>query len=113
MTENTSAHDRTVVLHVADKPEDVARAVDAAASLTQARPGLRVRIIVNGPALGGVVAESQRLAPNPATTVEACEIGMRRRDLTPDLLQPAVHTVASAVIALVDAQLAGAAYVRI
>jgi len=99
MTE-ANTRPRTVVLHVSGDPADVSRAVAAANSLAETHPDLAVRVIVNGPALEG-------------TTVEACSVGMERRNVSPDQLQPAVHTVASAVTALVDAQLEGAAYVRL
>ena len=112
MTE-ANTRTRTAVLHVSGDPADVSRAVAAANSLAETHPDLAVRVIVNGPALEGVTSAGITLAPMEGTTVEACSVGMQRRNVLPDQLQPAVHTVASAVTAIVDAQLEGAAYVRL
>lgn len=106
-------HTSVVLLHVSDGPEGVARAVAAASSLTESRPGLRVRIIVNGAALEGVTTTAGSVTTQENTTVEACRVGMRRRDISADQLQPEVQTVESALTTLVDAQLAGAVYIRI
>lgn len=102
-----------VVLHVSDRAEDVPRAVAAAEALKQGNPGLDVRIIVNGPALNGVTDSAHPITAAGAATVEACALGMKRRSLPLETLQPDVLTVASSVVAIVEAQLAGAAYVRI
>ena len=102
-----------VVLHVSDAAEHLPRATAAATTLREARPGTRVRIIVNGPALDAVVADGVPLTVDEATSVEACELGLGRRGLDPEALQPGVRTVGSAVIALFDAQQAGASYIRI
>ncbi|QDZ14178.1 DsrE family protein [Humibacter ginsenosidimutans] len=106
-------HGSVILLHVSDSPEDVARAVAASSSLTGSRPGLRVRIIVNGAALEGVTETAESVTTQENTTVEACQVGMRRREISPDQLQPEVQTVESALTTLVDAQLAGAVYIRI
>ncbi|MCW4458959.1 hypothetical protein [Microbacterium sp. MPKO10] len=103
----------TAVLHVSDNADDVSRAVSAAETLVEANGSLAVRIVVNGPALAGVTTSARLLAPGPRTTIEACDQGMQRRSIPREALQPAVHTVGSAVVALVEAQLHGAAYVRI
>ncbi|GAA4489451.1 hypothetical protein [Microbacterium panaciterrae] len=106
----------TVVLHVSDRPEDVARAIDSAHTLHANRPAYRIRIIVNGPALRGATVDGAPLdlsrLPEGAG-IEACEVGMRSRGIPTDTLQAGVRTTASAVVALSEAQLAGAAYVRI
>ncbi|UNX54983.1 DsrE family protein [Georgenia sp. TF02-10] len=47
------------------------------------------------------------------TEVAACSVGLGRRGLDPDELRPEVGTVPSAVTSIVQAQLAGAAYIRI
>lgn len=104
---------RQVILHVSDKADDVPRAAAAAETITQSNPGLKVRIIVNGPALNGVTDSAEKVIPGEATTVEACELGMQRRSLPLETLQPNVLTVSSSILAIVEAQLAGAAYVRI
>ncbi|OIU88688.1 MULTISPECIES: DsrE family protein [unclassified Microbacterium] len=106
----------TVLLHVSSRPEDVARSIGTARTLHRSRPDHRIRIIVNGPAITGVTADATPLDLShlPATAViEACEVGMRAHDIVAEQLQPGVTTVASAVVALVDAQFAGAACVRI
>lgn len=103
----------TAVLHVSDNADDVSRAVSAAEALVEANDSLTVRIVVNGPALDGVTTFADHLAPGAQTRIEACEQGMQRRSIPRDALQPSVHTVRSAIVALVDAQLHGAAYVRL
>lgn len=110
---NTSQTAAEAVLHVSDAPEHLARATGAAKLLRQERPGTRVRIIVNGAALDGLVAGAEPLALDDGYTVEACETGMGRRGLDPAALQPGVGTVGSAVVALFDAQQHGASYIRI
>ncbi|MEX1080003.1 MAG: hypothetical protein WED09_12950 [Homoserinimonas sp.] len=102
-----------VILHVSDKAEDVPRAVAAAETLTQNNSELDVRIIVNGTALNGVTDSAEQVSPGEATTIEACELGMQRRNLPLETLQSNVPTVPSSILAIVEAQLAGAAYVRI
>lgn len=103
---------RDVILHVSDDPADVQRALDAAAELQRADPGTRVRVIVNGPALAGLTGTDAVDVPEN-TEVAACSVGLDRRGVDPDDLRPEVRTVPSAVTAIVEAQRAGAAYVRI
>ena len=102
-----------VVLHVSDTAEDVARANAAATALTQADPQLRVRILVNGPALAGLTDSSSAITPSDGVTVEACSVGLQRRGMLDKPLQADVQAVESAVVAIVEAQRAGAAYVRL
>jgi len=107
---------QTVLLHVASRPEDVARAVGTARTLHRHRPEHRIRIVVNGPAITGVTtdADALDLSRLPQTaTVEACEVGMRAHGIPGEKLQPGVGTVDSAVVTLSDAQFDGGAYVRI
>ncbi|GAB3750384.1 hypothetical protein [Microlunatus parietis] len=108
MNENT----REVILHVADDPADVQRALDAAAGLQAAGLGVRVRVIVNGPALAGLTGTDAVQVPEH-TEVAACSVGLGRRGIDPGELRPEVGTVPSAVTAIVHAQLADAAYIRI
>lgn len=103
---------REVILHVSDDPADVQRALDAAAGLQAADLGVHVRVIVNGAALTGLTGADAVVLPE-STEVAACSVGLGRRGIGSDELRPAVQTVASAVVAIVEAQLAGAAYVRI
>lgn len=103
---------REVILHVADDPADVQRALDAAAGLHAADLGVRVRVIVNGPALAGLTGTDAVHVPEH-TEVAACSVGLGHRGVDPDELRPEVGTVPSAVTAIVQAQLTGAAYIRI
>lgn len=77
----TSQTAAEAVLHVSDAPEHLARATGAAKLLRQERPGTRVRIIVNGAALDGIVAGAEPLALDEGYTVEACETGLGRRGM--------------------------------
>lgn len=101
-----------VLLHVSDRSDDVARALTSAATLVGEQPQLRVRIIVNGPALDGLTGQ-ETVEPAAGVRVEACEVGMTRREISAGDLRPGVETVASAVVALVQGQHSGAAYIRI
>lgn len=103
---------RDVILHASDDPADVQRALDSAAGIASADLGVRVRIIVNGPALEGLTG-SEAVSLPEGTEVAACSVGMGKRGIDADDLRPDVQTVPSAVRAIVEAQLAGAAYVRI
>ncbi len=103
---------REVILHVSDDPADVQRALDAAAGLEDSSLDVSVRVIVNGAALTGLTGEEAVALPEH-TQVAACRVGMGRRGIDPGELRPAVQTVPSAVVAIVEAQMAGAVYVRI
>lgn len=105
--------EKTVVLHASTRPEDVTRAIDAAERLRAWRPEHRIRIIVNGPAITGVTVQAPQLELSDAATVEACEVGMRSHGITVEDLQSGVTTTPAAIVALTDAQLTGAAYIRI
>lgn len=112
MTDSTIGLRNDVVLHASDGPEDVDRATAAGAAIIRADPALRVRVIVNGPALDRLISTAERVAPVDGVTVQACQVGMRRRGIE-DGLQPGIQTVASAVVSIVQAQREGASYVRI
>ncbi|MFK4760108.1 hypothetical protein ACI3KS_04150 [Microbacterium sp. ZW T5_45] len=102
-----------VIVHVADNPEDVARATGAATAITQADRTLQVRIIVNGPALGGLLDSAPAVEVTDGVTIEACRVGLSRRGIDESQLQTPVSLVDSAAVAIVFAQRAGAAYVRL
>lgn len=104
---------RTVLLHVSNRPEDIVRAIGSAETLYGERPATRIRVIVNGPAILGVAADAPALPATTAATIEACENGMRSHRIPVDALQPGVVTVPAAVVALSDAQFDGAAYIRV
>src|SRR5699024_4070853 len=101
-----------VVLHVSDLPADLERAIGAAGRIVRARPATTARIIVNGPALTGLLG-GEALAPPPGVSVEACQFGLEQRGLSMNDVRPGVASVPMAVVALVDAQHAGAAYIRL
>lgn len=67
---------------------------------------------MNGPALTGLIGDEELETP-PGVQIQACEVGMKGRGLDRSDLRPGVGTVDSAAAALADAQLAGAAYIRI
>lgn len=108
----THQSSKEVILHASDEAGDVQRAVEAASTLRATDPELEVRIIVNGPALSGLTGHDDLEIPE-GTQVEACSIGMGRRGIAEQELRPSVQTTPSAVVAIVRAQSAGAAYVRI
>lgn len=110
MTHDETA--RSVILHASDAPADVARATDAARELRRAHPELAVRVIVNGDALAALTDGTAVAAPD-GVQVQACSTGLARRNLDPVRLPDTVGTVPAAVTAIVEAQLAGAVYVRI
>lgn len=103
---------REVILHASDDPADVQRALDAAAGLQHSNSAVSVRVIVNGAALTGLTGTDAVTLPEH-TQVAACSVGLGRRGIDPAELKPAVQTVPSAVVSIVEAQLAGAVYVRI
>lgn len=100
-----------VVLHVSTHPDDVPRAIGSARLL--AAEGWTVRIIVNGPALGGLLTDAAALPAVAGVSIAACETGMRGRGIQAENLAPGTGTVPSAVVALAQAQRAGAAYIRV
>lgn len=102
-----------VIVHIADRPEDVARATAAAAAITHADPTLQVRIIVNGSALDGLVNSAPALDEADGVTIEACSVGLKRRGIDETQLQTSTTPIDSAVVAIVFAQRAGAVYMRL
>ncbi|MBM7466227.1 hypothetical protein [Microbacterium esteraromaticum] len=104
---------RTVLLHVSDRPDDIARAIGIAHTLHDARPEYSIRIIVNGPAVRGATRDADPLEVPGFASIEICEGGLRGRGIPVDSLQPGVVTTASAAVAIADAQFDGAAYNRV
>ena len=103
---------RDVIVHVSDDTADVQRALDSAEALESSDLRVRVNVIVNGAALTGLTGtDAVRMSEH--TRVAACSVGLGQRGINPDGLRPSVQTVPSAVVAIVEAQLAGAAYIRI
>ena len=104
---------RTALLHVSDRPEDITRAIGIAHALHEGRPEYGIRIIVNGPAVRGATRDADPLDVPDFASIEICEGGLRGRGIPVDSLQPGVVTTASAAVAIADAQFAGAAYNRV
>lgn len=106
-----------VVLHVCDDEADIPRALSAAELITTQQP-MRVQIIVNGSAVAGLTGSGRPpgsrdgVRVSDGVTMSACERALAGAGLTAADLHPGVHTVASAVIALAQAQHEGAAYIR-
>lgn len=99
-------------MHVSDDARNLARALSTAATLVGALTDLRLRIVVNGAALQGLVGtEAPRLPPGVG--VDACAIGLENHGIDRSALAPGIDVVPSAAVALVQAQLAGAAYLRL
>lgn len=101
-----------VIVHVSDGPGDVQRALDAAAGLRAADPSVRVQVIVNGEALTAFTGPVALEVPAGAE-LTACETGLARRGVDRADLPPVARSTPSAVVAIVEAQRAGAAYVRL
>lgn len=80
--------------------------------LAGALTGFKVRIVVNGAALQGLLGPGALRLPRGAN-VDACAIGLESRDIDRSTLMPGIGVVPSAAVALVQAQLAGAAYLRL
>lgn len=104
---------QAVVFHCSNAVEDVQRAIAAASAVATEDPGIRATVIVNGPALEGLRQTAQELELPEGIEVNACRIGLSKRDIPPDELQPGIELTDSAVVALTRAQLRGAAYIRI
>lgn len=102
-----------VLLHASDSPGDVPKALAAAKVIVDNLPEVQVEVIVNGAALDGTLSQAELLEPEPHVQVFACALGMSRRNLHVESLQTMVGIVDSAVVALTQEQLEGAAYVRI
>lgn len=107
----TSSAPRQVIVHASDAADDVSRAVDTAGRLAESIDGIRVTVIVNGPALEGVSALADEVPE--AVEVSACAVGLQRRGIDSSALPPTVSITASAAVAIVEAQLDDAAYMRL
>lgn len=107
----TALKPHQVIVHASDVAEDVSRAVDTAGRLAQSIDGIRVTVIVNGAALDGVPAFTGDLPE--AVDVRACALGMQRRGIDSGSLPKTVGITPSAAVAIVEAQLDGAPYLRL
>lgn len=97
------------VLHVQGDEGDLTKAQRAAARIRERHSGTRVTIVVAGDAVrelpGAQVAEG--------TTIQACSIALHRRGVAADALPDGAEAVDTALDAIVDAELAGARYIRL
>lgn len=110
----TTSH--TVLLHVNEHAEGVARAILTSRTLHKVRPEVSIRILINGHALTGVATSAEPLdidhLPETAA-LEACEIGMRVHETSSDSLKDGAATTPSVLADLSNEQFAGAAYIRL
>lgn len=103
---------QNAVLHVVDATEDIDRAVSTAGTLRESFPGIRVTIVINGPALEGLASLDMSAVPE-GTGVSACSVGLQRRSIDETTLPEGIQVVPTAPEAIVREQFAGAAYVRL
>lgn len=104
-----------VVLHVSDEPHDVVRGVSAGNLIAKNEP-MQVRIVVNGPAVAGLLAsefDDGVIDLGDGVRVHACERALRGQHISIEDLARNVDTLPSGVVALAVAQHDGAAYIRI
>ena len=108
-----------LVIHVSGGAEDDWRtALRYAANFVAADSTRRVDVVVNGPALDLVVADSSlapqvnQLSASGFVEFSACANTMNSRSLTPLDLLPATRIVTAAVLHLAQRQWAGWAYLR-
>lgn len=111
MIEN-QAEGRAVIVHAFERPEDLQRAVGTAATLREAFPDARIRIIVNGEALGAVPALTRDEVPD-GIEVGVCRVGLRRRNIDEADVPDGVEIIPTAPVAIVEEQWRGAAYIRL
>ncbi|HWL61028.1 MAG TPA: hypothetical protein VNQ48_09130 [Microbacteriaceae bacterium] len=100
------------VIQVTTDAAAIDRAVESAQRILEQLPDLQIRVIVHGEALDAVVG-TEPLEHDPAVRVEACSLGLRARGHSLDELRPGFDTVAGASAAIIQAQLDGAAYLRL
>ncbi|MGB4137119.1 MAG: hypothetical protein WA971_11175 [Microbacterium sp.] len=105
-------HTRAVVIHASDAQEDIQRAVATAAALSDAYPGARIRIIVNGEALNAISQLDPEDVP-AGVGVGVCSVGLRRRGIDESGVPEGVEVVPTAPLAIVEEQFNGAAYLRL
>lgn len=108
----SESEQNAVLLHVVDAIEDIGRAVSTAGTLRESFPGIRVTIVINGPALEGLASLDMSAVPE-GTGVSACSVGLRRRSIDETTLPEGVQVVPTAPEAIVREQFAGAAYIRL
>lgn len=103
---------RAAVIHGDRSPEDFHRGIDVATRLKQVEPELLVRVILNGKAVAGAVS-TERLDLVDGVSVEVCQVALDKQGFSRDDVRPGVGVVPMAAHAILDAQFAGAAYLRL
>ncbi|PYD00810.1 hypothetical protein B4U78_008785 [Microbacterium esteraromaticum] len=103
---------RAVVVHISNAPEDVQRAINTARTLQERFPGVRVRIIANGPALTAVPTIAPDELPENVD-VAVCAVGLTRHNIATADVPDRVEIVPTAPIAIIEEQFNGAAYLRL
>jgi len=100
------------VIQVTKDGAEIERAIATAERIREQLPDLEIRIIVHGDALEAVTG-AEPLAHDPAITVAACRLGLAARGHGVEELRPGFETVAGGSAAIIQAQLDGAAYLRL
>lgn len=111
MNQNSTAA-RAVVVHVADAEQDIDRAIRTSQALQERFPALRVRIIVNGPALTAVRSVTPGELPQNVG-VAVCALGLQRHGIAESEVPDGVEIVPTAPVAIMEEQFNGAAYLRL
>ena len=98
-------------------PAVITGALRVARNASHGLPGARIRVVVQGPAVAGLVNGSgfdEDLIDTLRGVIDvaACGNSMERESIEQDQLAEGVTVVPSAVIHLAEQQWAGAAYVR-
>ncbi|WP_449276623.1 hypothetical protein [Leucobacter sp. GX24907] len=101
-----------VILHAVSAAEDATRAVSLASMLREEFPGVQVRIVLNGAALGSLEQLDTSGLPDDAV-VSACSVGLERHGIDPANLPERIDGSERAPVVLVREQFAGAAYIRL
>jgi intracellular sulfur oxidation DsrE/DsrF family protein len=104
--------EREVVIQVSDAADQVENAVQLGQRMQSEISGLKVRVIVHGGALAGVVGDAPVDLPD-RVQVQACQFGLTKHGYELSQLRAGVDTVPGASTAIVEAQLNGAAYLKL
>lgn len=110
---------RELLIHAfGSDPAVITGALRVARNASHGLPEARIRVVVQGPAVAGLVSGAgfdEDLADTLRCPLEvtACGNSMEREGITQDQLTKGVIVVPSAVIHLAQQQWAGAAYVRV
>lgn len=103
---------KRAILQVTRDPEEIDHFVGVAQRLQTRFPGLQVGIVVSGEALSGTIGTTP-IDTLDGVCVAACAYGLDKHGYETWQLRPGIGIVPTAISAIVEAQLDGAAYVRI